>query len=414
MCGTPVAGYGRGGLREVVTPETGRLATANEPVALARAMTRPPSARPRSVRHHALAITGGSDGRRVRSPVRPRSSRRKPRDRLLRPPCRGRSPPSCPGRRRADLEHRHRALLAASARRTGQARGCSWPATTRSPHLARPDSRRTAPLGSRGRRGLRRRMAALSPWIDTAHPDVLVSDVSVEVTLLARLHGVPVVSVVLPGHRGTALTATPSRSAAAWSRRGRREATGMVRGLAPTERRRLRCVGGLSRLPLGGHRRPSGRSLGPGAVWSRRRAPHGSSAACGGRRRPGVDAGSTSGGPGEWRDDPAAALSDADVVVIQAGESAVADVAARRRPAVVVPATRPFDEQLATSMALSRGGWPCVVLPAFRERDWANLLEGWPAWTAAGGARGATATQRTGWPSTSSSFTTRRRRAGAG
>ncbi len=102
-----------------------------------------------------------------------------------------------------------------------------------------------------GDAGLRRRMAAVSAWIDTAHPDVLVSDVSVEVTLLARLHGVPVVSVVLPGMRGD----RPHRSAfavssglvAAWPA----EATGMVRGLAPAERRRLDCVGGLSRLPLG-------------------------------------------------------------------------------------------------------------------------------------------------------------------
>ena len=43
---------------------------------------------------------------------------------------------------------------------------------------------------------------ALSSWIERARPDVLVSDVSVEVALLARLHGVRVVSVVMPGNRG--------------------------------------------------------------------------------------------------------------------------------------------------------------------------------------------------------------------
>ena len=39
LCGTPVAGYRRGGLPEVVTPETGRLATTNDPGALAAAIS---------------------------------------------------------------------------------------------------------------------------------------------------------------------------------------------------------------------------------------------------------------------------------------------------------------------------------------------------------------------------------------
>src|SRR5699024_5470693 len=49
--------------------------------------------------------------------------------------------------------------------------------------------------------GLRARMAAISAWIATARPTLLVVDVSVEVTLLARLHGVPVVVVAMPGER---------------------------------------------------------------------------------------------------------------------------------------------------------------------------------------------------------------------
>ncbi len=262
-----------------------------------------------------------------------------------------------------------------------------------------------------GDAGLRRRMAAVSAWIDTAHPDVLISDVSVEVTLLARLHGIPVVSVVLPGHRGDRAHrnafAVSSGLVATWPQ----EAADMVRGLAPTERRRLRCVGGLSRLPIDGHRRPSGgRSV---LVLSGRGGGHPTAAQL---RAAAGDAPEWTwqcmGGPGEWRDDPAAALSDADVVVIQAGESAVADVAARRRPAVVVPATRPFDEQLATSMALSRGGWPCVVLPAFRDTGWANVLEEvagldgsrWDSWCD-GHAADRMAEHI-------DSFTTRRRRAG--
>ncbi|QGA07532.1 hypothetical protein [Nocardioides sp. dk884] len=52
--------------------------------------------------------------------------------------------------------------------------------------------------------GLAARMQQLSAWLATARPRLLVSDVSVEVALLARLHGVPVVGVVLPGRRDDA------------------------------------------------------------------------------------------------------------------------------------------------------------------------------------------------------------------
>ena len=99
----------------------------------------------------------------------------------------------------------------------------------------RPDRAREPALGTRRDDGLCRRMAALSSWIEAARPDVLVSDVSAEVALLARLHGVPVVSVVLPGRRGDRAHriayAVSSGLVAAWPR----EAAGMVHGLAPAD-----------------------------------------------------------------------------------------------------------------------------------------------------------------------------------
>ena len=49
--------------------------------------------------------------------------------------------------------------------------------------------------------GCRARMAALASWIERAGPAAVVVDVSVEVALLARLHGIPVVVVALPGER---------------------------------------------------------------------------------------------------------------------------------------------------------------------------------------------------------------------
>jgi hypothetical protein len=53
-------------------------------------------------------------------------------------------------------------------------------------------------------RGLSARMAMISAWVETARPEAMVVDVSVEVALLARLHGLPVVVVAQPGRRGDA------------------------------------------------------------------------------------------------------------------------------------------------------------------------------------------------------------------
>jgi hypothetical protein len=82
-------------------------------------------------------------------------------------------------------------------------------------------------------------------------------------------------------------------------------------------------------------------------------------------------------GPGHrWTDDVAGALTSADVVVTQAGENAVAEVAASRRPAVVVPADRPHDEQRTTARVLADGPWPVVVEHEFPLSGWAERLAG--------------------------------------
>ncbi len=246
-------------------------------------------------------------------------------------------------------------------------------------------------------------MAALSAWIDRERPDAVVADVSVEVALLARLHGVPVVSVVLPGHRGD----RPHREAyavsaglvAAWPRAGRRDGRRAPAGRPATTAPHRRPVAADAR-----HRpADTGASNGPGALGPGRWASH---------RRAGRDRGGRCarwtwrvlGGSGEWRDDPTAALDDADVVVVQAGESAVADVAASRRPAVVVPAARPFGEQDATATGSPPGrlavpgpaavpgrvGWPALL-------DEVADLDGgaWATWCDGGAAdRFADATSR--------------------
>jgi hypothetical protein len=223
--------------------------------------------------------------------------------------------------------------------------------------------------------GLSARMARLSSWFDTARPDLVVSDVSVEVTLLARLHGVPVVSVVLPGDRGDRphrlAYSVSSGLVAAWPA----AAEGMVRGLARSDHLRIHPLGGLSRLPVASpEQRPvAGRRV---LVLSGRGGGHPTSQQVG---RATADAPEWSwsvlGGSASWTADPVVPLDDADVVVIQAGQSAVADVAARRRPAVVIPADRPFGEQQATGRVLTSGGWPCRVLHRFPAEGWSHLLD---------------------------------------
>jgi hypothetical protein len=236
--------------------------------------------------------------------------------------------------------------------------------------------------------GLRHRMSAISAWIAAERPRLVVSDVSVEVALLARLHGVPVISVVLPGDRGDpahrAGFAVSSGLVAAWPRR----AVGMVRGLTSADQRRLQHLGGLSRLPVAGIR-PAAGSARTVLVLSGRGGGHPS--------RDEVAAAAADapewrwrvlGGSGQWSDDPSGALAAADVVVLQAGQNAVADVAASRRPAVVVAAERPFGEQVATASVLEGDSWPCRVLATFPSSGWPALLDEvaaldgstWSAW----------------------------------
>lgn len=231
--------------------------------------------------------------------------------------------------------------------------------------------------------GLRARTAVVSAWIAEHRPRALVVDVSQEVALLARLHGVPVVSTVLPGDRTDAAHALGLGVSDAvvgfWP-----PGAGLARlpgGVAD----RFTEVGALSRFDA---REPADvprPSSGPGADRLPRRA-----TLLGGR---GGDAWTNEevdrlaaalgdaweltvlGAGGMWVDDPWAALAGADVVLTHAGQNALAEVASTRRPAVVVPADRPHDEQRSTGRALAAGGWPVRVLDRLDAPDWPALLD---------------------------------------
>ena len=214
-----------------------------------------------------------------------------------------------------------------------------------------------APLGHPG---LRRRTALLTRWIDEAAPTVMWTDISVEVTLAARLTGTPVVTTVLPGRRDDPphqlAHGVCSALVASWPRSvGAPVPAGAHRPLVP--------VGGISRFA---RRRPDLSSRGRG----RPRILHlrGSGGTGGDTRWDAVrDAlGAidwvTLGGPdGRWVADPWDELCRADVVISAAGQSSIADLAAADAFVVVAPEERPFDEQDATAEHLARLGHCSVV-----------------------------------------------------
>lgn len=255
-----------------------------------------------------------------------------------------------------------------------------------------------APLGDPGLRG---RMAAIAAWIQDAAPAALMVDVSVEVSALARLMGVPVVMPLLPGSRADPAHALGYSLAdallAPWP-------ASISRALLPDVQPwclKVVHTGAFSRFDQRAAE-PADRSRG-----ARRRV-----LVLAGRGGSGITAddlraaaGSThgwtwdalGGEAGRWAEDPWPALCRADVVVTHAGLSAIAEVAAARKPAVIVPQPRPHEEQITTARALAAAGLAVTVSSWPRAGCWDAVLEaalecggsGWEAWSAGNGARRA-------------------------
>ncbi len=81
--------------------------------------------------------------------------------------------------------------------------------------------------------------------------------------------------------------------------------------------------------------------------------------------------------------DPWPDICAADVVVTHAGQNCVADVATARRPAIVIPQVRPFNEQYVTAdtltrhgLALATSGWPDADSLAILDRAGPSLRLG--------------------------------------
>jgi hypothetical protein len=260
----------------------------------------------------------------------------------------------------------------------------------------------------RGHDGLARRSAQIALWATHHRPRALVVDVSVEVALLARLCGVPTVVVAMPGRRDDRAHRlaydTADALLAPWPEGAHDLAW-------PKEWRDKACfVGGISRFDQLTARSSSAREhrdAGPTVLvlWG-----------AGGRTTTAAELRAARAATPSWTwlerspGIPSAMplweqLQHTDVVVTHAGQNAVAEVAAARRPAVVVAQARPFDEQVATArrvdewgIAVGRTAWP----PA---ESWPELLqlalvrggEGWNRWsTGQGAARAAAHLQTVG------------------
>jgi hypothetical protein len=243
--------------------------------------------------------------------------------------------------------------------------------------------------------GLRERMGQLSAWIRETAPAALVADVSVEVAVLARLHGVPVVSVALPGLRGdpahTLGFGISDAVVAAWPA----AAPDMLVTSDDGVRGKLVPVGAISGLPV-----QPGRAPGPvtrvlvlgGAGGGGMQDADIEDAR---RQTPGVDWVALGTHSGNRAPDPLPHLLNASLVVTHAGQGAVADAAAAGVPAVIVPLERPHQEQVTTGRALSRmPGLPVIVAGTFAQGNWAQVLaaaekldgRGWTAWNDGQGA----------------------------
>lgn len=254
----------------------------------------------------------------------------------------------------------------------------------------------------RGNPGLRDRMSRIAGWIASARPDAMVVDVSVEVALLARLHGCPVVLVLQRGRRTDAAHALAYAQAdalvAPWTAATEPDAAGLPE--------RTHRVGAISRLDAAFAAAPAppprpggdvllllgagGHDLGAAQVEAAAAATPertwhvvGTAAA----RGPNVVA----HGAGA---DVEALLRSCSVVVGSAGGNVVAEVAAARRPYVCLPQERPFGEQHGQADALRRLGtaevrdrWPAVAeWPALLAAAEARPVERWALLHDGGGA----------------------------
>lgn len=232
--------------------------------------------------------------------------------------------------------------------------------------------------------GLRERSGQIVRWAEEHRCAALVSDVSVEVLLLARLCSIPAVGVAMRGRRtdrahalgydvASAIVAPwPRATHGEWPRRWLDKtvwvgAVSRFEGRPPVTdacARPGRCV--VLMLGRGGD------SMTEAALAEAAAVPDTHWHLLGG----GASVGWTSTVERlGWVADPWPALCRADVVVAAPGDAAIADVAAAGRPLIAVPQDRPYDEQHDHAAVLARHRL-CITEPNWPDRcRWPALLD---------------------------------------
>lgn len=257
-----------------------------------------------------------------------------------------------------------------------------------------------------GHRGMRSRQAAIAAWAEQHDASLIVSDVSVEVLLLARLLSIPAIAVALRGDRSDRahsmgfdvadriIAPWPEHTQTPWPTRWLAK-TAWVGPVSRYDRRPLipsscpsagRCV--LLLLGAGGHSVTAAdlrvAASVPRTHWH-----------VVGPSLPARDSLPTNVDLVGWVPDPWPLLCRADVVVGGAGDNTVAETAAARKPFVALPQDRPYDEQRHQATVLARANLAEWAEPWPDARGWAGLLDraqarGGDAWTCFHDRQGAT------------------------
>ncbi|MCJ0950517.1 hypothetical protein F6X56_01810 (plasmid) [Rhodococcus erythropolis] len=244
--------------------------------------------------------------------------------------------------------------------------------------------------------GLRSRMARVAEWVETARPDVVVVDVSVEIATFIRLMGVPVIVVAMPGDRTDFTHQLAYRLAdhiiAAWPQEIYDPSWLRLHAHKTT------YAGGISRF--------EGRECASPTVDNSSSPRVVVLSGAGGSAVSSADVQSAAaqhhsfhwkglGLPGgTWVADPWPEICSSDVVVSHAGQNAVADIAIAGKPAILIAQERPFGEQVATAGALSRHNLAVTLKEWPALESWPDLItqaqaldrEGWSKWRTSGAA----------------------------
>jgi UDP-N-acetylglucosamine--N-acetylmuramyl-(pentapeptide) pyrophosphoryl-undecaprenol N-acetylglucosamine transferase len=248
-------------------------------------------------------------------------------------------------------------------------------------------------------------MALIARWVEQVRPSVVVVDVSVEVATFVRLLGVPVVVMAMPGERTDAPHLLVHQLAdhviAPWSRAMHEPTWLRVHADKTTYAGGISMFAGRPRAPRPDRAgRPTVLVLGGagGSDVTQETVDDCASAL------PDIAWQTLGLANGPATADPWPDICAADVVVTHAGQGCIADVAAARRPAIVLPQPRPFAEQHATATALSRHGLAVVVDAWPTPGSWPELIararrldaDRWRSWgTDDAAARAASAIQTT-------------------